>query len=69
MDKKQCFEAVRGICREHDCLESKQITALGNLLHAYHERTSVAYVGAVDFLWMSFEIDQVTKFELLDLAD
>ena len=77
MTRENCIEAVRGICREHDCLGDKQITALGNLLYGYFEtegdleskRTAdyCEYQGAVDFLWMAFEINLTTKFELLDL--
>lgn len=67
MTREQCIEAVSGICRQHDCLNDKQIIALGNLLYAYLDCESTEYSGAVDFLWMAFEIDLTTKFELLDL--
>ena len=37
MTREKCIEAVRGICRENDCLGDKQITALWNLLYGYFE--------------------------------
>jgi len=37
------------------------------MLYGYFETGSEEYHGAVDFLWMAFEIDLNTKFELLDV--
>ncbi len=67
MNREQYIEAVSVICRKHDCLNEKQRMALGNMLYGYFESESEEYHGAVDFLWMAFEIDLSTKFELLDL--
>lgn len=64
----RCQEMVNEICVERDCLNQKQREALGNMLYAWHEEECMEYHGAVDFLWMSDEIDLTTKFELLDLA-
>lgn len=68
MSREKCIEMVTAICAERDCLNDKQRTALGNLLFGWYDVESVEYHGAVDFLWMSDEIDMTTKFELLDLA-
>ena len=67
MSREKCREMVEGICREHDCLNRKQRNALGNMLFGYYEDATSDYSGAVDFLWMSDEIDLNTKLELLDL--
>jgi len=67
MNREECSKAINDICTRHDCLTMNQQQALGNMLYGYFETGSEEYRGAVDFLWMAFEIDLNTKFELLDI--
>ena len=59
---------VEMVCKEHDCLSTKQINQLGKLLEEHHKTRSTAYRTVVDFLYSTEEIDFSTLLDLRDLA-
>ena len=59
---------VEEVCKEHDCLNQKQIRQLGDLLEEYFETRSTAYEAVVEFLYLTEEIDFETKLDLDDLT-
>ena len=68
MTGEECFNMVNAVCLVNDCLNGKQRIALGKMLFDWFDLGSEEYHGAVDFLWLSDEINTNTKLELLALV-
>lgn len=59
---------VESVCKDHDCLNKKQIAQLGELLEEHFETRSTDYDTVLDFLYSTEEIDFTTLLDLRDLA-
>ena len=59
---------VESICKEHDCLNEKQINQLGELLEEQFKTCSGDYHAVINFLHSTEEIDLATLLDLRDLA-
>ena len=59
---------VESICKDHDCLNTKQIEKLGELLEDHFETRSTDYYTVIEFLYSTEEIDFTTLLDLRDLA-
>ena len=59
---------VEEVCKEHDCLNEKQIKLLGKLLEEQFRTCSGEYHAVINFLYCTDEIDFTTLHDLRDLA-
>ena len=67
-DTERYQRMVEEVCREHDCLNEKQIKHLGELLEEQFKTCSGDYHAVINFLHSTDEIDFTTLLDLRDLA-